>query len=138
MFQTNIHISRGALTTMIISICGGATWAAICQSDANPGIGDIFDMIRLTTGTAAVSGIVVAPLFGMRGFNGLVIALIGAVFATIVGAALAAIAVGGLPGLILGPMFVLSSLVTEPLVGGVWLLIMATAHCVSETERTRP
>jgi hypothetical protein len=137
MIHTNNLISRGALTAMIIAICGGATWVAICQSQTPPDIGDIYDMVRLTTASAAVGGVIASPLFGVTGNKGFLLALIGAVLATAIGAAVAAGVVGGMPGIVFGPIFVLTSLVTEPHVGGVWLLIMVTAHCLAETERVR-
>jgi len=138
MFYTNTLISRGALTAMIIAICGGVTWLAIHISNSAPDIGDLYDMVRLTTASAAIGGIIASPLFGVSGNKGFLFALIGAVLATAIGSALAAGVVGGIPGIIFGPIFVLASLATEPHVGGVWLLIMATAHCLAETERARP
>ena len=137
MFHTNTFISRGALTAIIIAICGGATWVAICQSQSPPDIGDLYDMVRLTTASAAIGGVVASPLFGVSGNKGFLLALIGAILATAIGAAVAAGVVGGIPGIVFGPIFVLTSLATEPHVGGVWLLIMAIAHCLAETERAR-
>jgi len=138
MFQTDISISRGALPAMIIAICGGATWFAISKSETPPGIGDLYDMMRLTTAAAAVGGILASPLFGQSGPKGLALALVGAVIATVIGAAAAAGSIGGLPGVVIGPVFVLTSLATQPHVGGIWLLIMTAAHCAAEAERARP
>ncbi|MGI9390531.1 MAG: hypothetical protein ACR2O1_10780 [Boseongicola sp.] len=137
MPKTDTLISRGALTAMIVGICGGASWVAICQSLTPPGIGDMYDMVRLTTASAAVGGIIASPLFGVSGPRGLFLALVASILATIIGAALAAGIIGGLPGVVIGPVFVLTSLVTEPHAGGIWLLIMIAAHCASETERAR-
>ncbi len=138
MPQTGIFSSHGVLTTMLVAICGGATWAAICYTDMPPGTGDLHDMIRLTTVAAALGGAIAWRWFGNPGPKGLVFALAGAVLATTIGSALAAAVIGGAPGLFIGPVFVLSSLATEPHVGGIWLLIMATAHCLAETERAAP
>ncbi len=136
MYQTNSLISRGALTAMIVAINGGATWVAICQSQTPPDIGELFDMVRLTAACAAVGGVLASPLFGTSGFKGVALALFGAVLATAIGAALAAGVIGGTPGIVFGPLFVLTILVTEPHVGGTWLLIMAAAHAAAETERS--
>ena len=137
MFQSSILISRGALTAMIVAVCGGATWLAMTQSESPPGIGDLYDMVRLTTATAAVGGVIASPLFGVSGHKGFVLALIGAVLATAIGAAMAASVMGGFAGLVFGPVFVLASVATQPLVGGVWLLIMAVAHSLAENDRAR-
>ena len=137
MYKSYDFISRACLTAMIVAICGGATWLAICQSENPPGIGDLYDMVRLTTAAGAVGGFLAAPLFGTSGRTGLVFSLIGALIATVVGAALAAFAVGGPAGFVIGPIYVLTNLVTEPLAGGVWLLIMATAHHVAEVDKSR-
>ncbi|MGI9394501.1 MAG: hypothetical protein ACR2OY_07635 [Boseongicola sp.] len=138
MYQTRYYFSRGVLPAMIVAICGGACWLAISQSETPPGIGDLFTMVRLTTAAAAVGGIVASPLFGSCGGKGLAFALFGAVFATVIGAALAAAAIGGLPGIVIGPIFVLTKIATEPHVGGIWLILMVAAHCAAETERARP
>ncbi|MGI9395416.1 MAG: hypothetical protein ACR2OY_12270 [Boseongicola sp.] len=137
MHYTETRISRGALTAMIVAICGGACWFAICQSQKPPGIGNLYDMLRLTTASAAVGGFIASPLFGLSGARGLALALLASILATAIGAALAAGVIGGLPGIVIGPVFVLTSLVTQPHVGGTWLLIMIAAHCVAETERAR-
>ena len=137
MFQADNFISCGALPAMIVAICGGATWVAICQSEMPPDIGELYDMVRLTTASAAIGGVIASPLFGVSGNKGFMFAFIGAVLATAIGAAIAAFVVGGMPGIVMGPIYVLFSLATEPHVGGVWLLAMATAHSVAETERAR-
>ena len=137
MFQTYYYISRGALPAMIIAICGGASWLAISQSETPPGIGDIFSMVRLTTAAAAVGGVVASPMFGLSGGKGLALAFIGAVLATVIGSALAAGSIGGVPGVVIGPLFVLIKIATEPHVGGIWMLMMTAAHCAAEAERAR-
>ena len=137
MNQICCYISRGALPAMIVAICGGACWLAISRSETPPGIADLFTMVRLTTAAAAVGGIVTSPFFGLSGGKGLALAFVGATLATVIGAALAAGSIGGVPGVVIGPVFVLVKILTEPLVGGTWVLMMTAAHCAAEAERER-
>ena len=126
-----LYTSNGFYVSMVVALVGGATWAAIDQSET-PRLGpDTLTMIRLTVGAAWLGGLAVSPLFGRPGKAGMALALVGAVLSTVAGASLAATIFDPV-GLVFGPIFVFAMIFQSPLVATVWIVGMTLAHLAGE------
>ena len=115
------------------TLCAISGFAVILTMGVKPSSADGALFVGFATGGAALGGVATAPLFGWPGRNGVVLAALGAVAATALGAALAGFAIGlpsGLAGagLVYGPVTVGAALATSPVVLAAWVLTMACAH----------
>ena len=127
-----------AFSAILVSVSGLAVILAMGASFRN------YDLaLILAAGSGAlVGGAVCAGLFGQPGRAGVALAALGAVLATLIGAALAGLGFGlvvgpTLAGLLYGPIAVAQAIATMPMVLVTWGATMAAAHLALRTLAAR-
>jgi hypothetical protein len=118
------------ITTFIVSTCGRSIGSCLASGD---------ELILPAIIGAGLAGMMFSPLFGRTGQRGWVLAAVGAILATAVGAMLAVLLLGLWGGenilndasvVLVGPWFILVMFDQFPLTIFLWIGIMIAAHLV--------
>jgi hypothetical protein len=124
-----MHITHRLFAATLISMSGASVMVAMMM----PGHIDPALILPAACG-AFIAGAIAAPLFGHSARQGAVMAAIGAIFATALGAAIAGLGLGVVAAeplvLVFAPIFVGASILSTPHVLLVWVTTMAGAHLV--------
>lgn len=131
------YLDRNLIPAAWIAVSGAATWTAMESGDVT-GLDDLW-ALRIVTLAAGLAGLAVAPVFRA----GPVGASIGAVLATLLGAAKAGVVLalyevgleGVLLGLLFGPVAVFGAIVQMPYVLGAWVVTMTMAAVAAQLPK---
>jgi hypothetical protein len=118
-----------AFGAVLVSVSGLAVIFAMGASLRGNDLG----LILSAGGGALIGGTLCAGLFGQPGQRGLALAALGAVLATLIGAAVAGLGFGlvvgpTLAGILYGPLTVAHAIATMPVVLLAWTATMVGAH----------
>jgi hypothetical protein len=124
-----MHITHRFFGAILIAMSGASVMIAMTvPRDVE------WAFVLAATCGAFIAGSIGAPLFGRPAGQGVVIALLGAVFTTALGAAIAGLGLGiviGEPaGALVAPLVVATAILDAPHVLFVWFTTMAGAHLV--------
>jgi hypothetical protein len=124
-----MHLSHRLYTATLIGLSGASTMLAMGMGHMDPA------MVIIAGAGAAVAGLPVAGLFGLRGGEGLFAATAGAVMATGLGALLAgfalALVTGFVGAMLMAPVAVAGAILMQPMVAFAWVLSMAGVHLLT-------
>jgi hypothetical protein len=124
-----MHITHRLFAAILVAMSGASVMVAMSGARHI----EIGLVVSATCG-AFIAGIVSAPLYGHPGRPGAVMAAIGALFATTLGAAIAGLGLGLVTTepmiFFLAPVVVGASIVGMPHVLLVWTITMAGAHLI--------
>ena len=128
---------------MVIGLAGLLTMTVFIISTCGRSIGSCFasrnEILLPTMIGAGLAGMMFYALFGGKGQCGWMLAVVGAILATVVGAMLAVLVMGLWIGedilndasvVLVGPLFILVMFYQFPLTIFLWIGIMITAHLV--------
>jgi hypothetical protein len=132
-----MHITHRFFAAILIAMSGASVMAAM----TGPHSIDAGGVVAAACG-AFIAGTVGAPLFGQADRQGIVMACLGAVLTTVMGAAIGGLGYGTVTAepiaIFIAPMIVGAMILSSAHVLLVWLTTMAGAHLVMWFLRSRP
>jgi hypothetical protein len=132
-----MHITHRLFAATLIAMSGASVMVAM----TGPGHTELALVIPAACG-AFIAGTIAAPLFGQPDRQGTLMAILGAVFTTALGAAIAGLGLGLVTAEpmipFIAPVMVAAMIFGTPHVLVVWLTTMAGAHLVMWFLRSRP
>jgi hypothetical protein len=132
-----MHITHRLFAAILIAMSGASVMVAM----TGPRHIDAGGVVAATCG-AFIAGIIGAPLFGQHDRQGAIIACLGAVFTTAMGAAIAGLGYGIVAAepaaIFVAPLIVGAMIVSSAHILMVWIATMAGAHLVMWFLRSRP
>jgi hypothetical protein len=135
--RDHMHITHRLFAATLIAMSGASVMVAMTL----PG-GTNAELLLPAGCGAFIAGIISGPLFGQPARQGAVMAAIGAIFATALGAALAGLGLGLVAAepmvFFLAPVAVGAAIIGMPHVLLVWIATMAGAHLVMWFLRSMP